>query len=138
MIQTAILEVNYQFDSYHLYGRCQRYLSLCTLLVVVITVLVIIACVVRSLFVLAVNVSLIVNDYLVDLFAFVMVALIVSHSCAIDVFALFVFDLVTLIVVADKSISRGIGPGPPRASPGPMCRGHHVCRGSGGYGMSLS
>lgn len=82
-----------------------------------------------SLFVLAVNVSLIVNDYLVDLFAFVMVALIVSHCCAIDFFALFVIDLVTLIVVADKSISRGIGPGPPRASSGPMCRDH---QGSGG------
>lgn len=94
------------------------------ILVIVITVLVIIACVVRSLFVLAINVSLIVNDYLVDLFAFVMVALIVSHCCAIDVFALFVIDLVTLIVVANKSISRGIGPGLLRASPGPMCRGY--------------
>lgn len=111
----------YQFDCYHF---CYRYLSLCTLLVIDITVLVIIACVVRSLFVLAVNVSLIVNDYLVDLFAFIMVDLIVSHCCAIDVFALFVIDLVTLIVVANKSISRGIGPGLLRASPGPMCRGH--------------
>lgn len=107
-----------------MYGRGQRYLSLCTLLVIVITVLVIIVCVVRSLFVLAVNVSLIVNDYLVDLFAFVMVALIVSHCCAIDVFALFAIDLVTFIVVANKSISRGIGPGLLRASPDPMCRGH--------------
>lgn len=42
----ALLEVNYQFDCYHLCGRCERYLSLCTLLVIVITVLVIIACVV--------------------------------------------------------------------------------------------
>lgn len=100
-LQTALLEVSYETDCYHLCGRSQRYLSLHSVSHRHHGLSFIIAFVVRVLFVV---VSLVVNDY-INVVTFVMVA----FTATIVVFALFVIDLVTFIVIADKSISRGIG-----------------------------